>query len=193
MAKTIAKSGYSGTQELSVNSLNAENGKLFLTGPVDSESAASLISSMIYLADESTNITLYLDTPGGEVNAGLALVDAIELLGQRVNIDIVCLGKAYSMGSIILACGRKGHRFLFPHASVMIHEPLIAQGAGGSASTIQSVAESLMGTRDKLSRLLSVYTGRSVEEINNDILRDRYFNAKQAIEYGLADNIVTSL
>lgn len=193
MSKTITKSGYSGTQEISVNALNAENGKLFLTGSIDAVSATSLISSMIYLANEGTNITLYLDTPGGEVNAGLAIADAIELLNQKVDIDIVCLGKAYSMGAFILACGKKGHRTLLPHASVMIHEPLIPQGAGGSASTIQSVAEALMGTRDKLSLLLANYTGKSVEEINNDIIHDRFFTAEQAIEYGIADNIATSL
>ena len=193
MVKTVTKSGYNGTQELSVNALNAENGKLFLTGPIDAQSACALISSMIYLSDESENITLYIDTPGGEVNAGLAIVDAIDLLSQKVDIDIVCLGKAYSMGSLILASGKKGHRRILPHATVMIHEPLIQQGAAGSASTIQSVAESLIGTRDLLSGLLSKYTGKSVDEITVDLLRDRYFNANQAIEYGLVDAIAASL
>jgi ATP-dependent Clp protease protease subunit len=148
---------------------------------------------MMYLADNNQPIKLYIDSSGGEIRAGLALIDVIEMLRKKVQIDVVCIGKAYSMAAVILAAGGKGHRFLLPHAEVMIHEPLIAGGAGGSASTVKSTAESLIAIRDVISGLLSKYTGKSQEDINEAISRDLFMTADEAIKFGMADKIAEDI
>ncbi len=182
-----------GSSQFSVDALLAGEGKLFLCDDIDSETAAALISSMIYLADNGKEIKLYINSNGGEVKAGLMLVDVITLLQKKVHIDVICIGKAYSMAAIILAVGGKGNRYLLPHAEVMIHEPLIQYGAGGSASSVKNTAEALMSVRDSISDILSECTGKAAEKINEMMSHDTFFNAEEAIEFGIADAVITEL
>ncbi len=190
---TIVKEDAYGMHQLSVSALLASEGKLFLTDNITGESVGEIIRNMIYLADNDIPITLYIDSVGGEVRSGLALVDVIEMIGKKVSLDVVCIGKAYSMAAVILSAPEKGHRFLLPHAEVMIHEPLIPHGAGGSASSVKSTADSLMATRDLISKVLARHTEKSVKEINKAIGYDHFFNSNQAIEFGLADAIVETI
>ena len=189
----ILKEDVQGIHQLSISAFHTSEGRLFLTGDITTESVGSLIESMVYMSRNEIPITLFLDTNGGEVRAGLALVDVIRIIGERIPVTVVCLGKAYSMGALILAAGTKGRRYLLPHSEVMIHEPLIPSGAGGSASSVKSTAESLMAVRDTLSKLLSEYTGKSQKAINAALAHDRYLDADEAIEFGIADAILGKL
>lgn len=192
-SRFIIKEDAQGIHELNVSSILAAEGKLFLTDTIDTESVTQTIRNMMYLSSINVPIKLYIDSTGGEVRAGLALVDAIEMLGKTCTIDIICIGKAYSMAAVILAAGKKGHRFMLPHSEVMIHEPLISQGAGGSASSVKSIADSLLSTRDLLSTLLSKHTNKSVEEVTKALSFDNFMNAQEAIEFGLVDFIAKEL
>lgn len=181
-----------GTHELAVGSLLAADGKLYLSGAVDSESAEDIIKNMIYLSQNNIPITLFIDSPGGEVRSGLAIIDMMEIISKTTQIDVICTGKAYSMAAVILAAGSKGHRHMLPHAQVLIHEPLITSG-GGSASSVKSTAESLLAIRDIMSELLAKYTGNTVEKMNEIMHGDTYLNAKEAIELGVADDVTVTL
>lgn len=182
-----------GTHELAVGSLLAADGKLYLSGAVDSESAEDIIKNMIYLSQNNVPITLFLDSPGGEIRSGLAIIDMMEIIGKTTQIDVICTGKAYSMAAVILAAGSKGHRHMLPHAEVLIHEPLIMGGSGGNASSVKSTAESLLAIRDIMSEMLAKYTGNTVEKMNEIMHGDTYLNAKEAIELGVTDDITTAL
>ncbi len=192
-SRFIIKEDAQGIHELNVSSILAAEGKLFLTDTIDTESVTQTIRNMMYLSSINVPIKLYIDSTGGEVRAGLALVDAIEMLSETNTIEIICIGKAYSMAAVILAAGKKGHRFMLPHAEVMIHEPLISQGASGSASSVKSIADSLMSTRDLLSTLLSRHTGKSVKEVTKALSFDNFMNAQEAIEFGLVDSVAREL
>lgn len=182
-----------GTHQLGVDALLAAEGKLFITDDINAQSAAEIIKSMMYLADSGTPIKLYIDCCGGEIRSGLAIVDAMDILSHKVTVDVICIGKAYSMASVILAAGTKGHRSMLPHSEVMMHEPLIMNGAGGSASSVKNTAESLISVRDKISDMLSRYTGLTIKKINSIMRANTYMSAEKAIELGIADNIASSL
>ena len=182
-----------GTHELAVGSLLAADGKLYLSGAIDGESAEDIIKNMIYLSQNNIPITLFLDSPGGEIRSGLAIIDMMEIIGKTTQIDVICTGKAYSMAAVILAAGSKGHRHMLPHAEVLIHEPLIMGGSGGNASSVKSTAESLLAIRDVMSELLAKYTGNTVEKMNEIMHGDTYLNAKEAIKLGVADDVTVAL
>ena len=189
----IIKEDAQGTHQLNLSAFHTSEGRLFLNGSITSESVGKLIESMIYMSRNEIPITLFLDTNGGEARAGLALIDVIKIISERIPVTIVCLSKAYSMGAIILAAGTKGRRYLLPHSEVMIHEPLIPSGAGGSASSVKSTAESLMAMRDIISKLLSEYTGKTQKAINEAMSHDHFLNAAEAIKFGIADAIIGKL
>ena len=174
-----------GSTPVPISTLAFEKGWLFLDGAINGETGTALIT-LLYLAN-GRRLKLFINSPGGEVTAGLAIVDAIR--AYPGNIDIYCTGIAASMGAVILASGRKGHRFVYPHAKVMIHEPLIAGGLGGSTTSIQRTAQSMIETRTVLNGMLAEFTGRTVEDIDRNTAFDNYFTAEQAIDFGLCDEI----
>ena len=141
--------------------------------------------------DKKAEITIYLSTPGGSINAGMALYDTIKLISAPVKI--VVTGIAMSMGSILLSAAKKGKRFLFPNASVMIHQPLIMGEFSGTAVDIHIQAREMERMRDILNKILSDASGQPLEKIRKDTDRDFFMTAKEAVEYGLADGIVDSL
>lgn len=167
--------------------------KIFFFGEVNDESCAEAVKKLLYLdmMDKKVEITIYLSTPGGSINAGMALYDTIKLISAPVKI--VVTGIAMSMGSILLSAAKKGKRFLFPNASVMIHQPLIMGEFSGTAVDIHIQAREMERMRDILNKILSDASGQPLEKIRKDTDRDFFMTAKEAVEYGLADGIVDSL
>lgn len=165
--------------------------ELELCGPIDAESAAVLIRSLLCLqrADASAPIKMFINSPGGEVQSGLALYDVMQTLSCPVTT--VCLGMAASMAALVFVSGAR--REMLPHSRVMIHDPLIGGGLGGSALSVKARADDLMRIRDITGEVLARHTGMPLERVFELTAQDTYFEADAAIEAGLADVIVTSL
>ena len=167
-----------------------ENRTVFIENEITSLSADEFKHTIMYLIYEGAEkpINIHIDSPGGSVQAGLMIYDIIK--GLSVDVNVYCTGIAASMAAIIFAGAEKGHRFILPHSKVMIHEPLISGGVGGSATSIQKTAESIMETKRIAVELLSEDTGKSKEEIEKAISFDNFMNAQEAIKFGIADKIV---
>lgn len=191
MLRSIVVESYKGTEALELEALLGSKGRIFLTSDINPETAVAATKALMYLSENDIPIKIYLDSCGGGVRAGLAIIDAMNIAAQKVDVDVVCIGKAYSMASVILAAGTKGHRYIMPHGEVMVHEPLISEGAGGSASSVRSMADSLISVRDKISEMMSSYTGLSAKKINNIMRANTFMDAEKAIELGLADKVAT--
>jgi ATP-dependent Clp protease protease subunit len=164
--------------------------KLFLWGQVDDDSARDVTEKLFYLdmVAPGEPITFYINTPGGSITAGMAVYDTMKLI--KSPITVVVTGLAASMGSILLSAPKKGHRLLFPHARVLIHQPLIMGRIVAPAVDINIQAQEMEKTRHELNGILAEATGQPIEKIQKDTDRDFYMNAKQAIEYGIADRII---
>jgi ATP-dependent Clp protease protease subunit len=170
-----------------------EQRKLFLWGPVTDESAKDLCERMLYLEGTAPgkDITFYLNTPGGSITAGMAVFDTMRLISSP--ITAVVTGMAASMGSILLCGVAKGRRLLYPHARVLIHQPLISGRFIGPATDINIQAQEMEKIRAELNQILATASGQPIEKIASDSDRDFYLNAREAIAYGLADRIVEKL
>jgi len=167
-----------------------EQRKIFLWGAVTDETAKDLCEKLLYLESDAPGkeITFYLNSPGGSITAGMAIFDMMKLISSP--ITIVVTGMAASMGSILLCAATKGRRLLFPHARVLIHQPLISGRFIGPATDINIQAQEMEKLRAELNQLLADASGQPIEKIAHDSDRDFYLNAKEAIAYGLADKIV---
>ena len=167
---------------------------VFLSGEVNDESANLVIAQLLFLESENPDkdISLYINSPGGSVYAGLGIYDTMQFI--KPDVQTICVGMAASMGAFLLASGTKGKRFALPNAEIMIHQPLIAGGQGGGLSgqttDIKIHAEHMVYIRDKMNRMLSEYTGQPLEKIQLDTERDNYMSAQQAKEYGLIDEVI---
>ena len=158
-------------------------------GEISPETVYELTRQLRFLQreDPAAEITMYINSPGGEVNSGLALYDAMQAVSCPIRT--VCMGSAASMGAVIFAAGDM--REIFPHGRVMIHDPLIRGGVGGSALQLQSVSKDLLKTREVLCTILAERTGRSQKEIYKKTAKDTWFDAQEAVKFGLADRVVT--
>ena len=189
---SIEVESVNGTREVSLTTRHLMNRNVFLQGTIDSDMANQLLSQLLYLEQESEEpVTIYINSPGGEVNAGLVIYDAIQ--GSNLEINMICTGMAASMAAILLAGGQKGNRYILEHSKVMIHEPLLANGVGGSATSIKNISESILETRKIVNGILAEHTGKSIEEINEATSFDNYMNAKEAIEFGICDAITKQI
>jgi ATP-dependent Clp protease protease subunit len=170
-----------------------EQRKIFLWGAVTDETAKDLTEKLLYLeaVGPGKEINFYMNTPGGSITAGMAVYDTIKLITSPVNIIVT--GMAASMGSILLSSVQKGRRFIFPHARVLIHQPLITGRMVGPASDINIQAKEMEKLRAELNEILAKSSGQPLEKINRDTDRDFYLNAEEAIAYGLADKIVEKI
>ena len=168
-----------------------EERKVFLWGEINDESAKDGTEKLIYLElkDPGKPISFYINTPGGSITAGMAIYDTMQLI--KSPISIIVTGLAASMGSILLSGARKGLRYLYPHARVLIHQPLIMGQIEASAVDIHIQAQEMEKSRSELNQILANASGQTIEKITHDTDRDFYLNAKEAIEYGLADEIIT--
>ena len=162
---------------------------IFLGVPVDSDVANIIQAQLLFLAsnDSSSDISIYINTPGGEVSSGLAIYDTMQIIDP--DVATICTGMAASMGSVLLAAGTQGKRAALPHSRVMIHQPL--GGARGQASDILIAAEEIRKTRDELCSILAMHSGQSMEKILADADRDFWMTSQEALKYGMIDSILT--
>ncbi|WP_084442086.1 ATP-dependent Clp protease proteolytic subunit [Termitidicoccus mucosus] len=167
--------------------------KIFLWGAVTDASAKDITEKLLYIeaTDPGKEITFYINSPGGSVTAGLAIYDTMKLIGSP--ITVVVTGMAASMGSILLCGAPKGRRLIYPHARVLIHQPLISGRFIGPATDINIQAQEMEKVRAELNKILADSSGQPLDRINKDTDRDFYLNAEEAIAYGLADKIVTKI
>ncbi len=161
---------------------------VFLSGEIDDATANTVVAQLIYLEgkDPTKDVSLYINSPGGSVSAGMAIYDTMNYI--RCDVSTICVGLAASMGAFLLAAGTKGKRFALKNSEIMIHQPL--GGAQGQASDIQIQAEHILRIKEKMTRILAENTGKTFEEIARDTDRDNYLSADEAKEYGLIDGVV---
>jgi ATP-dependent Clp protease protease subunit len=164
---------------------------VILGQPVDEEIANLIVAQLIHLESEDPDkdISMYINSPGGSVYAGLAIYDTMQYI--RPDIQTICFGVAMSMGSFLLAAGAEGKRMALPNSRILIHQPSM-QGLGGQAADIEIHVRQLMEDRDRLEEIYAERTGQAVEQIHDDMDRDRFFTAGEAVDYGLVDRIVDS-
>jgi ATP-dependent Clp protease, protease subunit len=161
---------------------------VFLVGEVNDHTANLIVAQMLFLESENPDkdIHFYINSPGGSISAGMAIYDTMQFV--KPQISTLCIGMAASMGAFLLQAGEKGKRFALPNSTVMIHQPL--GGFRGQASDIEIHAKYILSLRERLYALMAHHTGRSVEEIARDSERDNFLSAKEAMEYGLIDQVL---
>jgi ATP-dependent Clp protease protease subunit len=162
---------------------------VFLGGPIETNLANTIVAQLLFLEKENPDedIQMFINSPGGEINAGMAILDTMNYI--KCDVSTIAVGLAASMGSLLLAFGAKGKRFALPNSKIHIHQPL--GGVQGQASDIAIEAEEILKTRDLLYRMLSKQTGQSIKQIQKDADRDKYFTAQEAKEYGLIDKVIS--
>ncbi|MEE1243767.1 ATP-dependent Clp endopeptidase proteolytic subunit ClpP [Frisingicoccus sp.] len=163
---------------------------IFLGEEVTDVSANLIVSQLLFLESEDPgkDISLYINSPGGSVTAGMAIYDTMQYI--KCDVSTICMGMAASMGAFLLAGGTKGKRIALPNSTIMIHQP--SGGAQGQATEIKIVAEQILKTRQKLNEILAANTGKPLEVIARDTERDNYMTAEEAMEYGIVDRVITS-
>ena len=163
---------------------------IFLGEEVTDASASVIVAQLLFLESEDPNkdISLYINSPGGSVTAGMAIYDTMKYI--KCDVSTICIGMAASMGAFLLAGGTKGKRFALPNAEIMLHQP--SGGSKGQASDMKIVADHILKTKDKLNRILAENTGKSLDVIERDTDRDNYMSAAEAVEYGLIDSVVSN-
>ncbi|HFR4577276.1 ATP-dependent Clp protease proteolytic subunit [Streptococcus suis] len=163
---------------------------VMLTGPVEDNMANSIIAQLLFLdaQDPTKDIYLYVNTPGGSVSAGLAIVDTMNFI--KADVQTIVMGTAASMGTIIASSGAKGKRFMLPNAEYMIHQPMGGTGGGTQQTDMAIAAEHLLKTRNKLEKILADNSGKTVKQIHKDAERDYWMTAEETLAYGFIDQIM---
>ena len=163
---------------------------VFLGTPVSDQVANTIIAQLLFLESEDPDkeISLYINSPGGSVTAGLAIYDTMQYI--RPSVSTICMGQAASMGAVLLSAGAKDRRFALPNSRILIHQPLMRGGIGGQATDIDIQAREILRLRELLTQVLVRHTGQTDERIQTDTERDYYMGAKEAKEYGLIDHVI---
>lgn len=184
---TVIDKTESGERAYDIYSRLLEDRIIFLTGEINDQTADSVVAQLIFLEakDADKDISLYINSPGGSVSAGLAIYDTMNYV--KCDVNTICVGMAASMGAFLLSSGAKGKRFALPNSEIMIHQPL--GGAQGQASDIVIVANHIQKTKEKLARILSENCGQPFDTVMTDTDRDNYMSAEEALQYGLIDKI----
>jgi ATP-dependent Clp protease protease subunit len=161
---------------------------IFVVGPIEDYMANLVVAQLLFLESENPDkdISLYINSPGGSVSAGLSIYDTMQFI--KPDVSTMCVGQASSMGAVLLAGGAKGKRFALPHSRIMIHQPLA--GFQGQATDIDIHAREVLETRERLNRILSKHTGQTVERIRQDTERDHFMGGEAAVAYGLIDRVM---
>jgi ATP-dependent Clp protease protease subunit len=164
---------------------------IFIGGEIEDDMANLIIAQLLFLQNENAeaDISIYVNSPGGVITSGMAIYDTMQFVGCPV--ATYCLGQAASMAAVLLAAGTKGKRFVLPNSRILIHQPL--GGARGTATDISIQAEEILRMRSRLNEILAHHTGQPVAKIEEDVDRDRFMSAEEAVAYGLADQIIQSL
>ena len=162
---------------------------VFIVGPIDDYMANVVVAQLLFLESENPDkeVSLYINSPGGIVTAGLSIYDTMQFI--KPDVSTICLGQAASMGSLLLAGGAKGKRYCLPHSRIMIHQPL--GGFEGQASDIEIHAREILKVKARLNEILAKHTGQSIDRIQKDSDRDNFMEAQAAVEYGLVDNVLS--
>ncbi len=178
-----------GITQVSADSKLLSQRKVFIEGEIDDQAACSFIKKIMLLTAENPNkeIDVLINSPGGEINSGLAMYDVIQ--SCKTPIRVFCIGRAYSMAAVLFASGRNG-RYMLPHSELMLHEPLLGNHVRGNSSSIKSISDSLISTKIKLNQILAKHTGKSEEEVEKASSFDHYFDPEESIEFGLCDEVV---
>jgi len=165
---------------------------IMLSEDVNDTTASLVVAQLLYLEsqDPEKDISLYINSPGGSVTAGMAIYDTMQYI--KCDVSTICIGLAASMGAFLLSSGTKGKRFALPNSEIMIHQPLISGGLQGQATDIKIRTDNLLRTKEKLNRILSENAGKSYEDICRDTERDNFMTADEAQAYGLIDKVLTS-
>jgi ATP-dependent Clp protease, protease subunit len=163
---------------------------IFLVGPVNDMTANLVVAQLLFLEAENPDkdISLYINSPGGSVTAGMSIYDTMQFV--KPDVSTLCIGQAASMGAFLLAAGAKGKRFSLPNSRVMIHQP--SGGFQGQSTDIQIQAKEIMYLREKLNAILAEHTGRSAEEIDRDTERDNFMSAEESVKYGMIDKVIAN-
>ena len=180
-----------GTARIPIADIMFQRREIWLTGEITSEVADAVIAQILHLDTGNPNeqITLYIDSPGGSVTAGLAIYDVMQAV--TANIRTVCVGTAASMAAILFAAGNR--REILKHGEVMIHDPLVSGGISGSALAVQDKSDRLMAKRKVLSGILAQHTGKNIKQIYKVTAKDTYFGAEEAVAFGLADAVIEKM
>ena len=183
----VANTG-NGERGMDIYSRLLDDRIIVLSDKVDDYTASLVVAQMLYLEgqDSEKDISLYINSPGGSISAGLAIYDTMQYI--KCDVSTICVGMAASMGAFLLSSGAKGKRFVLPNAEIMIHQPL--GGVQGQATDIQIAAEHILRTKERLNKILADNTGKSIEQIAVDTDRDNWLTAQQALKYGLVDKIL---
>jgi ATP-dependent Clp protease protease subunit len=162
---------------------------VFIVGPIDDYMANVVVAQLLFLESENPDkdVHLYINSPGGIVTAGLSIYDTMQFI--KPDVSTICLGQAASMGSVLLAGGTKGKRYVLPHSRVMVHQPL--GGFQGQASDIEIHAREILKIRARLNEILAKHTGQSIERIEKDSDRDNFMEAQAAVDYGIVDTVLS--
>ena len=186
---TVIEKTQFGERVYDIYSRLLEDRVVFLGTPINDDVANSVIAQLLFLekSDPKKDIILYVNSPGGQVTSTLAMYDTMQYV--QPDISTVCLGMAASGGAIILMGGAKGKRFALPHSEIMIHQPL--GGAEGQATDIAIHAEHIINTKNLLNEMIAVHTGKKLEQVKQDTERDKFMGAKEALNYGLIDRIIS--
>jgi len=177
----------SGERSYDIFSRLLKNRIILLSGEIDDVLANSVVAQILYLDSlNHDDISIYINSPGGSVTAGMAIYDTMNFV--KSDVSTICIGMAASMAAFLLSSGEKGKRYVLPNAEVMIHQPL--GGAQGQATEIKIAAEHILKIRDKLNNLLAKNTGQKIETIQKDTERDNFMDSKESLEYGLVDKII---
>ncbi|MDD7732659.1 MAG: ATP-dependent Clp endopeptidase proteolytic subunit ClpP [Firmicutes bacterium] len=188
---TVIEQTNRGERAYDIYSRLLEERIIFVTGPIETNMANLIVAQLLYLEskDPSKDIQLYINSPGGEVTAGLAIYDTMNYI--KSDVSTICVGMAASMGAVLLAAGEKGKRFALPNSDVMIHQP--SGGAQGMASDVEITVKKILETKKILNKILSDRTGQPLKKVERDTDRDRWLTAKEAKEYGLIDDVIESM
>lgn len=179
-----------GIHEFALQSRLLSERRIFISGQITSDTAVNFAQAMIYLAQSNEPISIYINSPGGDVNAGLAVYDLIQ--GCKNELRTYCIGQAYSMAAVILAGCQKGRRFILPHSQV-IHEAMLGGEFGGTAVSVRNLAEHLGGIQKQLNDILSRHTGRPLEDIIRNVSFDNFMSAEKAVELSFCDKIADNI
>ena len=184
---TIVEKNYEGHQICDIYSRLLKDRIIFISGEINDDTASLVISELLYLDSINHNdISIYINSPGGSVTAGLAIYDTMKII--KSDVETIGVGMSASMGAFLLSSGTKGKRCILENAEVMIHE--ILGGAQGQATEIQIQADRILHLREKLNKLLAKNTNQTLKKINNDTKRDHYMDAEEAMNYGIVDKIL---
>jgi ATP-dependent Clp protease protease subunit len=189
LVPTVVERSARGEREYDIFSRLLNERIIFLGSAVDDQVANLIVAQLLHLesSDPDKDISIYINSPGGSIYAGLAIYDTMNFI--KPDVQTICCGIAMSMGSLILAAGAAGKRFSLPNSRILIHQP--SAGFEGQSTDIEIHAREILKTRDRIDEIYAKHTGQPLEQVHNDMLRDRFFKPDEAVEYGLIDKVIS--